>query len=266
MKKTLLMLLTATIIGLCQAQEPMTSNSVPMSFDTVGADTARAIKIVERYLGIIDFSRLNDDSVLCVTSQIIDQSSPNDTITVYRWYKNPRYNRIEIWQGGKMVDGYYSDGVKLFRSFHKGRREWANITQETYYGNTIPLDIRGALYDWRSKGAELFYAGEYNYKGRPLDRVFVTSPNLFDRYYFFEKESGFLGFLVEDEHIYGDAEAVRNALRVDWRAWSEFTPVHQSYMPSVESYQSGSQIVVLYHSYHFVAPDLKIFTEDYFKR
>ena len=240
---------------------------VPMSFDTVGADTAKAIEIVDRYINRIDFSRLHNDSVLCVVTYVTDRSHPHDTMTIYRWYMAPRYNRTEIWQDGQLQDGYHSDGVKLFRKFHTGRREWANLTPESYFETTIPLDIRGALYDWRSKGAEIFYAGEAKYQGATVDRVFVTAPTTFDRYYYFERGSGLLGFVVEEGHIYGDREPAYNAVRIDWRAWHEFVPVGGVYLPREESYQvDGQQIVIMRHSYHYEAHNEKLFTEDFYKR
>ena len=258
----MILLLLATCACRVFAQTPENSG-VPMSFDTVGADTARAIAIVDKYLKKIDFDRFRTDSVLCVVSKIVDRSSPKDTMIIYRWYMQPRYNRIEIWQNGRIEDAYHSDGLKLFRKFHRGRREWANLTPDSYYNTTLPLDIRGALHNWRSKGAEIFYAGELQFKGQTVDRVFVTQPEIFDRYYYFERSTGMLGLVMEDEHIYGDRMRGLNAVKVDWRAWEEFVPVHEFYLPSKESYQMGEQMVILYHEYHYEAPQMKLFTEDF---
>ena len=263
MKKIVAILMLTACLGMTYAQEEE-SHIVPMSFDTVGADTTRAIKIIDSYLEKIDFSQANNDSVLCVVSYVVDRSHPHDTMTVYRWYMRPYYNRIEIWQGGKIEGGYYSDGVKLFRKFHTGRREWADLTPDSYFNLVLPFDIRGALYNWRSKGGEVFYAGEVKFQGAPVERVFVTMPQTFDRYYYFEKSTGMLGLVVEEEHIYGDREPAKNAVRVDWRAWHEFTPFHGFYLPKEESYQvGGEQIVILNHSYHYEAPQTKLFTEDF---
>ena len=266
MKKTAFLLLLTACLGTLHAQEPE-KHIVPMSFDTVGADTVRAIAVIDNYLKKIDFGQINNDSMLCVETHVIDRSHPNDTITIYRWYMSPRYNRTEIWQGGHIQDGYHSDGVKLFRKFHTGRREWANLTPDSYYQTTLPLDIRGALYDWRAKGAEVYYAGEVTFQGELVDRVFVTAPETFDRYYFFERRTGMLGFVTEDEHIYGDREKALNAVRVDWKAWHEYTPVGMFYLPKEESYQvGGKQIVILQHSYHYEAPQEKLFTEDFYQK
>lgn len=236
-----------------------------MTFDTVGADTLRAVKIVDHYLNIVDFMNDELDSVLYVISYVVDQAHPTDTMTLHRWYKAPHYTRIEIWSKGKMEDGYYTDGTGIFRGFHSGRREWANMTQHSFLNSIMPLDIRGALYDWRNRGSEVFYAGEFNYKGRPLDRVFVMSPNTYDRYYFFEKSTGLLAMVVEDLHVFGDAVPRDDAMHVDWRTWNEFTPLHGHYLPSVESYRAGQQVVVIKNVYCFKAPNTKYFTEDYYR-
>ena len=263
MKKIMIALVATMWLGTVWAQQEE-EPTAPMTFDTVGADTTRAIAVIDRYIGMVDFSQRKTDSVFCVVSYAIDRSHPNDTITIYRWYMSPFYNRIEIWQGGKMQDGFHSDGVKLFRKFHTGRREWATLTPESYYRITLPLDIRGALYNWRKKGGEVFYAGEVTYQGKKLDRVFVTMPNTFDRYYYFERETGVLGLLVEDEHIFGDGKKAHNAVRVDWKAWHEFVPFGGFFMPKEESYQvDNNQVVILHHAYHYEAPNLKLFTEDY---
>ena len=139
------------------------------------------------------------------------------------------------------------------------------MTQNSVYNVVISLDIRGSLYDWRSKGSELYYAGEFNYKGRPLDRVFVVSPASFDRYYFFERTTGLLTMMVEDIHFFGGDTPREGAYRVDWRAWSEFAPVHGHYLPTVESYRVGEQVVVIRNTYSFKKPSTGYFTEDYYR-
>lgn len=263
MKKIVAILMLTACLGMAYAQEEE-SRVVPMSFDTAGADTTRAIKIIDGYLEKIDFGQAPNDSVMCVVSYVMDRSHLRDTITIYRWYMKPYYNRIEIWQDGKIQGGYYSDGLKLFRKFHTGRREWVDLTPDSYYDVTMPYDIRGALYNWRSKGGEVFYAGEVTFQGVPVDRVFVTMPQTFDRYYYFEQSTGMLGLVVEEEHIYGDRKPTKNAVRVDWRAWHEFTPFNGFYLPKEESYQvGGEQIVIMNHSYHYEAPQPKLFTEDF---
>lgn len=229
-------------------------------------DTAKAASIIDNYIGYINFDHLLSDSVVAVVSHVVERSHPNDTIFIYRWYSNGHQNRIEMWQKGRMEDAYYSDGKKLFRRFSGTRREWVDMMQLSYYDLTMALDVRGALFDWRSKGAEATYLGEYNYNGHPVYRVFVISPEIFDRNYFFEKETGLLFILTEDDHIFGDANQSANSYRVDWRAWHEFTPFRGCLLPSIESYQVDGQIVIIHHYYHMEAYNKDLFTKEYRKR
>ena len=255
---SLAILLTAAMVLSAQ-------NALPTSqagSETPG-DTARAAAIIENYLDFVDFSKIRTDSVLCIVTYVIDREHPNDTMTIYRWYQSPNRIRIELWSNKKMNDAIYSDGKKLFRSFNAAQREWLSVTQDTYFDFTIPYDIRGALYDWRAKGAEASYAGEFTLEGHPVDRIQVSSPGLFDRYYFFERETGMLFMLTEQDHLFGDAKKTNNAQRVDWRAWHEFTPFHGCLMPSIESYQANGQVVLMYHHYHYEAPQPTLFTQDF---
>lgn len=254
MRKIVALFMLVTVVGRMYAQVPA---------DSLLTDTARAAQIIDRYMEMVDFSMEKTDSVLCVVTKVVDLDKPTDTMTIYRWYMAPRNMRVEFWQNGRIEDGYYSDGIKYFRNFHTQRREWAAITRESFYDITFPLDIRGALYDWRTKGSEAYYLGDYKYEGHPVERLYVTSPGAFDRYYYFEKETGLLFLVTELDHMFGDSEKALNAQRVDIRAWHEFTPVHYFYMPSIESYRFEQQRVVMYHSYHYEAHNVKLFTEDY---
>lgn len=263
MKKILsiLALLAVVAVGRAQAQEPAESTSATAA----PADTARAIKIIDSYLSRLDFGKKPGDSILYVVSKVVEYSHQDDTMYIYRWYQNPRNIRIEIWSGGQIVDGYLSDATSIFRKFNTKYREWADVTPNSFFDITLPFDIRGALYDWRNKGSEVSYVGEYNFEGHPVDRIFVATPRNFDRYYYFEKESGLLCFVTEEEHMYGDAKATKNAQRVDWRAWNEFTPFRGFLMPTVESYQAEGILVMMSHTYKYLAPNSDVFTENYIK-
>jgi len=259
MKKILFTLMFACLLTSLQAQTPQQAPA-PSN------DTLKAVAIIDNYLNFINFDPILKDSTLCVVSYVIDRSHPQDTMTIYHWYMSDHQLRIEMWQDGKIEEGYYSDGKKIFRMFRPAVRSWDNVTQDNFYDYTIPHDVRGALYDWRSKGAEVSYAGQYQFNGHDVNRVFVSSPGIFDRYYFFEKETGLLFMLTEDEHIFGDAKPTKNTHRVDWRAWHEFTPFRGYLLPTIESYQyEQSQIVFIYRHYHFEPYQPKLFTEDYHK-
>ncbi len=259
MKKILFTLMTLGLLTSLQAQ---TDQPTPAE----QGDTLLAARIIDTYLRTIDFAPLLGDSMLCVESYVVDRSHPEDTMKVYHWYMNNRRVRIEMWQDGMMQEGYYSDGKRLFRRFQNKVRAWQDIAQITFYEYTMPLDVRGALYDWRTKGAEVSYAGRFTLDNKAVHRIFVSSPKMFDRYYFFEVESGLLFMLTEQEHIYGDGKPYKNAQRIDWRAWHEFTPFYGHLVPTIESYQyDQSQIVITHRRYHFEAGQPKLFTEDYHK-
>lgn len=257
MKKTLALLLFAGLIASLQAQ----TETKPKSSHQ---DTILAARIIDNYLAMVNFDHILKDSILCVQSSVVERSHPSDTMTIYHWYMSGRRLRIEMWQDGQLQDGYYSNGTTLFRRFQSSTRSWADITQDSFYDLTIPLDVRGALYDWHTKGAEAVYAGQYTFDGTKVNRIFVTSPEVFDRYYFFEAETGLLFMVTEMDHIYGDRKKNKNARRVDWRAWHEFTPFHGYFLPTIESYQyEQSQIVIIHRQYHFEALQPKLFSEDY---
>lgn len=247
-------------IFLCLAATTATAQNDTLPRDP---DTARAAQIIDRYLEYVDFSKISTDSMICVVTKIVSRSHPGDTSMIYRWYAKPMYSRIEMYQDGKMTNGLYGDGTGTFKMFMQGPRTWATITQDSYFDLMMSRDIRGALYNWRSRGAEVSFAGEYDYEGHKVNRVFVTCPRIFDRYYFFEQESGLLFMATEIEHIYGDGKITRNAQKVDWRAWNEFVPFRGCMMPSIESYQAYEDITFLYHSYHMEPLNKKLFTEDF---
>jgi len=233
-----------------------------ISQDPTKGDTATAAAIIDNYLGYINFEHLLKDSVLFVSSSVVARDHPEDTIKILRWYGSNRQTRIEMWQNGKMEDAFYSNGKKVFKRFSKSYRAWRNMSQLSYYDMTIPMDIRGALYNWRSKGAEAYYVGQYTYNDHPVLRVFVAQPELYDRNYFFERETGLLFIVTEDNHIFGDAEAAVNAKRVDWRGWHEFTPFRGCLLPTIESYQVDGQVFVINNHYEMVAHKSAYFNEN----
>lgn len=220
-----------------------------------------AAQIIDNYLSFTNFEPLLKDSVLHVVSWVLDRDHMDDTMTIHRWYGSNGKTRIEMWQKGRMEDALYSDG-KVFRKFSRSRRDWLDMTQLSYYDRSLSMDIRGALHQWRSKGSEAYYMGEYTYNGHPVYRVFVTTPDIFDRNYFFEKETGLLFLVKEENHIFGDAEPAKNATLTDWRAWHEFTPFRGCLLPSVESYQIENQIVIIYHNYSIEAPNADLFSKN----
>ena len=257
--KRLFLSLMALVIA-AGAQSQAIADSVDK--DPTKGDTAIAASIINNYLGYIDFEHLLKDSVVHVSTSLVEREHPQDTIKILRWYGANRQNRIEIWQNGRMEDAFYSDGKKLYKRFSKSRRAWRNMSQMSYIEITMPFDIRGALHNWRSKGSEAYYVGTYNYNEQPTYRIFVTTPDMFDRNYFFERKTGLLFLVTEEDHIYGNAEKAANAQRVDWRGWHEFTPFRGCLLPTVESYQVEHQLFVMNHSYQMLPYRKAFFTQN----
>lgn len=256
MKRLFLLLLVLSTGCSISAQEAKTYTK---------SDTLRGQQIVDQYLDIIDFDRLLVDSMIYIETKIVDRSNPTDTMRVHQWYANGRRSRIEMYQNGQLESGYYCNGLSGFRMFHSGRRAWVDLIQSSYYDYVYPLDPRGALFDWRSKGSEIVYDGETRFNGNDVERIFVTSPSTFDRYYFFEKNTGLLFLTKEEDHIYGDSKKTDNAQRIDWRGWHQFTPIGSCMVPTEESYQYKDQIVLIFRTYKLIPFNKTAFTEDYYK-
>lgn len=256
MKKILLTLLCCLPLAAGHAQS-----------ESPARDTARATQIIDNYLSFVDFSPLlKGDSMVCVVSKVVNQSHPNDTLTIYRWYASGHRCRIEMMHEKKMAEGLYCDGRSMFRSFDTKRRVWRDLKQESFYDIADPLDIRGALYNWHSKGAEAYYEGRVDYNGHKVDRVFFTSPGTFNRYYYFDPSNGLPFLVTEEAKMFGDEKPNKKSQRVDWRAWHEFTPFNGHLMPSIESYQAEGDIVFIYHTYHMEQTRKGLFTEDFRKQ
>lgn len=256
MKKTLLTLSCCLLLLAGHAQT-----------DSTTRDTARAIRIIDNYLSYIDFSPLiQDDSMLCVVTKVTYMNHPGDTLTIYRWYHSTYQCRIEMWPGKRMEEGLYSDGKSLFRTFDNKRRSWYDITRETFFNKSQPMDIRGALFNWRSKGAETYYVGVTAFENHEVDHIFFSSPGTFNRHYYFDKENGLPFLVTEEESMFGDDKPTKTSERVDWRAWHEFTPFNGYLLPTVESYQAHDEIVVMHHTYHLEAYRKGLFTDDFRKQ
>lgn len=224
------------------------------------ADSAEAI--VGRFLEMGDFNKLKRDSILYMETYIYYRSKPTDTAILKRWFMPPLNFRAELWHGDTLLEGCYTDGKKVYREFNPGMKVgWTNVTPEHYYEIAYQYDIRGDLHTWKADAAELTYKGEWSFNGNKVYRVLKETPNKYNRYYLFEKESGIL-FLIEetDERSeYNNHIAYGHA---DWHAYHEYQPVGTVLIPSVESYQTGNDVV--YHLTHFkyISKSIPIFHKD----
>jgi len=240
-----------------------------MAQSAIAHDTAEAVKIVERYLRYVDFDQLAIDSVLFTETSVIDRAHPDDTMFIYRWHYRPSgapvMERIEMWSRGKMDMGAYTDGKRLFRQFDTKDRYWTDVKREVFIDFMHQYDLRGPLYRWRSYAGELSYEGEYTFEGQKVNRVFAREAKIHDRYYYFEKATGLLFLTTELPTVLGEEISHPEGM-VDWRAWHEFIPFRGCVLPSIESYQAGDQIVIMYHTYRYIDKNTALFTEDFHKR
>lgn len=253
MKKILFLICTLLALTSTWAQTDMLSAK---------ADSM-SMAIVDRYLGILNYEGLRKDSMLYVVTYIIDRDYPQDTLFLYRWHMYPHYDRVEIYDKKSIKLGVYSDGKEYYQTFDEKRRTWRHVTPMTCYNMLMPYDIRGSLADWRAKGAEMTYKDETTLNGNAVEQVFVSTPEQFDRTYFFEKKSGLLFLFTEDSNMFGAEKHTRNTYPVDWRGWHEFIPFGRCLFPKIESYQADNHITILYHHYRYEPFDEKLFKENY---
>lgn len=220
-----------------------------------------AATIVERHLSILNHDNLPGDSVLYIESHIVDRNNPTDTVIMKRWAQGPFKFRVEVWHHGKKETGYYSNGKDIFRRYDPNGKMWVNVTQMEYYDWAMAYDFRGPLHNYKTKGGELKYAGAYTYQGTPVDRVFVGMPNMYNRYYLFEKESGLLFLIDETDDFFGN-EKTDTTHHVKWRAYHEYQPLGDALFVSSESYMSYGRVKLIRNHIQFIKPDDDIFNKD----
>lgn len=222
-------------------------------------DTAETI--IEKHLSALNHDNIPSDSLLYIESCIVDRNDPTDTLIMKRWAQGPFKFRVEVWHNGKRETGYYSNGKDRFRRYDPNGAMWVDVTQMEYYDWAMAYDFRGPLHNYKAKGGEVKYAGSYTYQGRPVDRVFVGMPNMYDRYYLFEQTSGLLFLIDESDHFYGDAKT-DTTHHVEWRAYHEYQPLGESLFVSTESYMSYGRVKLIHHKPYFIKPNTEIFNKD----
>lgn len=224
-------------------------------------DTARLV--VNRYLSLMNLdAALRADSVLFIKTAIVQRDNPKDTVWMHRWFVKPNLARVEIWRGGKLSFGIYSNGKGKYRHYETQKKLWLDAQEDSYLDVASAYDFRTPLYFHRTNGMEMQYQGEWNYNSNEVQRILVTDPARYDRYYLFEKKSGLL-FLIQELDSHSEDMATGNSPKVDWRAYHEYQPIGTfSLLPSVESYQSEGGITFQHHTYRYLPLDLNLFNND----
>lgn len=219
-----------------------------------------AVRIVDRYLNIMNVGALPTDSMLVVNTQIIYPST-GDTLSMRRYYAPPQMFRVEVYdQNGKLQTGLCGNGKDRYRAYSTRSEWWRDITVESFYNKLGGFDVRGPLYNWRTDNAYLTYQGRTEYKGQQLDVVHYSAPSFFRRQYMFE-ESGLLSVIIEEDSVpegffpYHDAH-------IDWKCIHEYTTVGPAILPSLESFMREKLLTVMRSEMRLEKRDNLIFNQD----
>lgn len=222
------------------------------------AQDSIAAAVVDRYLAIMNYESFNRDSVVYVESILTDRYAAGDTLVMKRWYFPPNSYRIEIWNGRHLEDACTNYKDSLFLQYSPRYRDWRNVSDITYFGLIAEHPFRSPLYGWRASGAELYYRGEKDFQGHPVDEVFVRIPGSFDRHYLFDKANGLFFLYIEDTTAF-NTENYADMKHVDWRSVQEYIPFGSGFYPSEESYQFDGHIYIIHNTIRRIPFDRQIF-------
>lgn len=248
MKKIAIVLIMALGLNAAAQQKPET------------ADSAEAI--VDRYMEMMEPASNRTDSILYMETYIYFRSTPHDTAIMKRWFLPPNRFRYELWFGDTLREGAYSDGKKVFREYQWDMLDgWTRVAESRYYVIVPGYDFRGPLYNWRANGSEMKYLGIWNFQGNKVYRVLMETPDKYNRYLLFEKESGLL-FMIQETNEHSEYSRHIAYKHPDWHAYHEYQPVGAALLPSIESYQVDNDILFHFTRYSYIPLNMKIFTED----
>ena len=103
MKKLLLCLLLGVGCHIAIAQQTAAIDSATM--------------VVDRFLKILNYEAIRNDSILYVESTITTRNDSGDTLWMRRWFLWPNLNRTELWHEGVLKFGLVSNGHGRYRRF-----------------------------------------------------------------------------------------------------------------------------------------------------
>lgn len=219
-----------------------------------------AIRIVDRYLGIMNIDALPADSMLVVNTQIIYPQT-GDTLTMKRIYAPPQMFRVEVRNpDGTLQTGLCGNGDKRYRAYSSRSGWWRDITTSTFYSALGGFDVRGPLYNWRADNAYLTYRGTTDYKGQQLDVVHYSAPGFFKRLYMFES-TGMLSVIIEEDTVDEGYNALHDA-HIDWKCFHEYANVGPATLPVLESFMREKTLTVLRSEMHLEKRDNLQFNQD----
>ncbi len=241
------------IIACTQAQE---------IFATAKSNADSAEAVIARFMTLMNYEALPHDSILLIESTIVTRNAPHDTCKMRRWYGYPHNVRIEVWMHDTLYEGYHNNGIKYYRKYDYKQKMWIDASDIHYNDMTQAYDYRGPLYNRHNKGYEISYAGEYTFNNHKIYRISVSSPETYDRMYLFEKTSGLLFLCTESTTIQGKNSKDIGDNHIDWRAYEEYLPLHESLIMSSESYQHHNTVTFARHIPRLIPMNKNIFKYD----
>ena len=216
--------------------------------------------VVQNYIRLMNFDAIKSDSTLYIESYIYQRSDPHDTTIMKRWFLPPFNYRTEVWHSDTMVTGLSCNGKDVYMMYSKGNKRWEDANMSSFYNEFWGYDFHGPLFKWKTDNTHLQYKGIWKFNDQEVYRIFVTNPDRYERYYMFDKRSGLL-FLIDETDSHSDRMVVLDDEHVDWRAYHEYQPVGKALLPSIESYQYGGDITLIFHTYKYVTKDEKLFIQ-----
>ena len=218
-----------------------------------------AIRIVERYLNILNIEALPHDSMLVLTTEITSPTG-GDTFSMRRLYAWPQMFLVEVRTAdGKLQTGLCGNGTD-YRVYSEKYNAWRNITTASFYDRLYGFDFRGPLYNWRNDNAEMTYGGHTTYKGQKLEVVNVSAPGFFHRTYLFEP-SGILSAIIENDTIDEHYGKLMDA-HIDWKIIHEYQNVGQTIIPALESFMREGELTVMRTEAHLEERNNLLFKKD----
>lgn len=244
-----------TLVALCLALLTL----VPLTA-TSQKDTAESI--VDRYVELLGYSRLPQDSMLTMVTTITSLGSA-DTFVMKRWFVPPLMMRVEVWHGDTLQNAFCTNGKNRYRIYDPKKGFWSEYDDYIFYEKLHPYDFRGPLYNWRSQGLTLSYKGITKAKGNhALQTVTVEGPGYYTRHYMFEP-SGLLSAIIETDEI--DTVEYRRYQdgHIDWKIEHEYMEVAPGVLlPKEESFMRLGLLTVLRTEARLEPRETLLFNKD----
>lgn len=236
---------------------------LPMAAAGQGVETNAdtAARIVDRYVGMLNYGALPSDSVLTMRT-VVTVGDQGDTFVMLRWFVPPQMMRLEVWKGKRLHAALCTNGKDRYRQYKPDLGYWVTVEKVGFYERLVGYDFRGPLYNWRAHGASLKYKGLTTAMGgHRLETVEVEAPGQYKRYYFFEP-TGLLSVIVETDEIDVDEYKKSDLTRIEWKCFHEYLQIGESLLPKQESFLRQGMLTVEETEAHFEPFDALLFNID----